>query len=326
VAAIGRGELSLDHLDLLGRANQPPRGELFARDEAMLVATCAGLRFTPATRAVDYWCQRADHEAAAEAAVDDRDSGELWASTTSEGRVVVHGTLDAIGGAAVTAELRRLEHQQRLHDQRHGVSRSPAQRRAAALVEMATRSASTPANSRRPKPLFTVLLGDTTFAHLCELANGTVLTPAQLGPWLDTAELETVLFDGPMTVLGVSRRRSFAGALRRAIEVRDRHCQHPAGCDIPAPDCDIDHIVPRHQGGPTSQFNGRLECTTHNRRHDLHDHHATPYPTRPIDRLDILRARIRWRVLHDLDTCVDTDLDTTDRDDTDPPTHHHLQC
>jgi hypothetical protein len=191
---------------------------------------------------------------------------------------------------------------------------------------MATRSASTPANSRRPKPLFTVLLGDTTFAHLCELANGTVLTPAQLGPWLDTAELETVLFDGPMTVLGVSRRRSFAGALRRAIEVRDRHCQHPAGCDIPAPDCDIDHIVPRHQGGPTSQFNGRLECTTHNRRHDLHDHHATPYPTRPIDRLDILRARIRWRVLHDLDTGVDTDLDTTDRDDTDPPRHHLLQC
>jgi hypothetical protein len=41
VAAITRGDLSLDHLDLLGRANQDQRIGLFARDESMLVATCA---------------------------------------------------------------------------------------------------------------------------------------------------------------------------------------------------------------------------------------------------------------------------------------------
>jgi hypothetical protein len=45
--------------------------------------------------------------------------------------------------------------------------------------------------------------------------------------------------------------------LRRAIEVRDRHCQHPSGCDVPAEECDIDHKVPYSEGGLTTQGNGR---------------------------------------------------------------------
>ena len=154
---------------------------------------------------------------------------------------------------------------------------------------MAQRSATSPADGRRPKPLFTVLLGDHSFAQLCELANGTVITPRDLVPWLGAAELETVLFDGPSTVIAVSHRRSFTGALRRAVEVRDRHCQHPAGCDQPADRCDIDHIVPYAEGGTTSQFNGRPECATHNRHQDKHDHGSAPLPARPVTRLDELR-------------------------------------
>ena len=143
------------------------------------------------------------------------------------------------------------------------------------------------------------MVGDTAFTELCELTNGTIITPRQLAPWLGAAELETILFDGASTVVSVSHRRSFTGAVRRAVEVRDRHCQHPAGCDIPANNCDVDHIVPHSSGGETSQFNGRLECLPHNRHHDLHDHNADPRPTRPITRLDELRGRIRWRVIHD---------------------------
>jgi hypothetical protein len=144
-----------------------------------------------------------------------------------------------------------------------------------------------------------VLVGDHTFHRLCELADGTVIAPGALTPWLSDALLETVLFDGPSTVISVSRRRTFTGALRRAIQVRDRHCQHPAGCDVPAADCDVDHIVPFADGGFTSQFNGRLECPTQNRHFDRHDHDATPLPPRPITRLDEFRARLRWRYLRE---------------------------
>jgi len=77
------------------------------------------------------------------------------------------------------------------------------------------------------------------------------------------------VFDGPSRVIEVSRKRRFTGALRRAIQVRDRRCQHPSGCDVPANRCDCDHIQPRSERGPTSQDNGRLLCPTHNRRDGL---------------------------------------------------------
>jgi hypothetical protein len=299
-AAIERAELSLDHIDLLGRANQPHRAGQLARDEAFLVDQCSRLRFREATRVIEYWCQRADAEAEEPDCIRDiRDDAHLHASAITGGCVVVNGLLDPIGGAAVLTELAHLERELHLADQRDGITRTGAQRRAAALVTMAQRSATAPADGRQPRPLLTVLIGDSSFAELCELANGTVITPRNLVPWLGTAELETVLFDGPSTVLSVSRRRSFTGAVRRAIEVRDRHCQHPAGCDVAADQCDVDHIVPFASGGPTSQFNGRLECTPHNRHHDCHDHGAAPRPSRPVTRLDELRGRLRWRFLHE---------------------------
>ena len=102
-------------------------------------------------------------------------------------------------------------------------------------------------------------------SQLCELSNGTVVTPGSVFQYAGDADLETVLFDGPSTVISVSHRRTFTGRLRRAVQVRDRHCQHKSGCDVPADQCDIDHIVPHAANGPTSQFNGKAECHPHNR-------------------------------------------------------------
>jgi hypothetical protein len=296
---VAAGHLSPDHVDLLGAANDGARRVVFAEHEAMLVEQCMTLRFDQTCRAVKHWRNRADADAA------EGDTQRLHAgrsasvAATIDGMVDVRAWLDPIGGAAFKTELARLEHDLYLHDQRDGTLRTAAQRRADALVEMATRSATAPAGGRRPKPLFTVLLGDDTFTRLCELSNGQVITPGALTTWLDTAVLETVLFDGSTTVISVSKRRTFTGALRRAVQVRDRHCQHPAGCDVPADDCDVDHTVPYTDGGPTSQFNGRLQCPTQNRHPDKHDHNAIPLPPRPVTRLDELRARLRWRNLHE---------------------------
>jgi hypothetical protein len=66
------------------------------------------------------------------------------------------------------------------------------------------------------------------------------------------------------------------GALRRLIEVRDRHCYH-RHCDEPAHRCQIDHIEPWTNGGITSQDNGRLACGYHNRLR----HRRRPPPPPP---------------------------------------------
>ena len=75
------------------------------------------------------------------------------------------------------------------------------------------------------------------------------------------------MFDGPSRVIDVGvRERFFTGALRRAIEVRDRHCQHRSGCDVPPDRCHIDHIVPYAESGLTVRCNGRCYCPVHNRQ------------------------------------------------------------
>ena len=75
--------------------------------------------------------------------------------------------------------------------------------------------------------------------------------------------------------------RLFSGATRRAIELRDRECTHPY-CDVPASSCQVDHIVPFTDGGPTIEENGRLLCGFHNR-------------LRTADRLPTIRSGVSIR-------------------------------
>ena len=154
------------------------------------------------------------------------------------------------------------------------LARSPAQRRADAMVEMARRAEAMPAGARLPEPLFTVLVGYETFAgRICELADGTVVAPGSFVRWLGQGWVERVVFDGPDRIRNVGvRRRIFTGATRRAVEVRDRECFHEL-CDIPADDCQIDHVEPWSAGGVTTDDNGRAACGYHNRAR-----HRRPQP------------------------------------------------
>jgi hypothetical protein len=145
-----------------------------------------------------------------------------------------------------------------------------------------------------------VIVGDETARHLCQLASGTVVSPHDLQRFIDAALMEAFLFDGSEVVLATSKQRTFRGALRRAVQVRDKRCQHESVCPTPAVDCDVDHRTPAARGGPTSQFNGASECMPHNRRSELHGN-PQPRPERPIDTLDALRCRMRWRMLRDLE-------------------------
>ena len=315
--AVTDGVLSLDQFTVITAANTTARAALFAEAEELLVRECAPLDLRGTRIVIQRWTEivdelldtdrTAERERCLADGVDPEPrptpvahaDARLFASRSFEGRLVIDGDLDPIGADIVTNELRRLTEQIRRTDKQAGFTRTPAQRRAAALIEMATRSATAPANGRRPRPLFTVTVGNDTMARLCTLASGTLLGSGDLVPHLDTAMLETVLFADHTTLISVSRQRTFRGAIRRAIQVRDQHCQHPSGCDIPADQCDIDHIVPYAEGGLTSQVAGRIGCDTHNRIAHLHhttDH--TPRPHRTIDRLDETRARIRWRTQH----------------------------
>ena len=269
--AFAGGEITSDHVDLLASANGSGRDAAFAGDEAELVERCKTPWYSNALRAIEYWKRRVDDESAENEAEQVRQGRHASISTGWRGEVVLEAVFDPIGGAMFEEELHRLCEQLRLQDERDGTMRTTQQRRADALVEMAMRSATAPADGLRPRPLFTVTIGIDPFKALCELANGTVVAPGQLVPLLSDADIERVVYDPPNRRIEASYKRSFVGAVRRIVEVRDRHCQHESGCDVRASRCDVDHVLPRSEGGITCICNGRLLCAAHNRIPELRD-------------------------------------------------------
>ncbi len=296
-AAVLDGRLSVDHADLFCRYATEARWGLFVRDEATLVEACAGLTlFADARKLVRYWADHADLELDLER-TRPAPSEVVMARSRATGELTLRGTLSPIDAEQVVNELDRLCREIKHEDAAAGVERSMAQRRAAALVRMAARSSA--ATGVTPRPLFQVIVGDETVARLCELASGVVVHPDDLEPYLGTALVESFLFDDEHRLVGVSRQRTFTGRLRRAIQVRDRRCQHESGCPVPATDLhsDIDHIVPAAAGGPTSAANGRVQCIAHNRHEHLHGppHTGTgvdPAPARPPT--SPAEIHIRW--------------------------------
>ncbi len=282
--ALAEGDISADHADRLARANRPGLEAAFARDEEMLVGYATELSWADFARAVAYWEQLAapdDTEADAQA---QRDARRAHCSQTLDGTWVLDALLDPIGGAIFNETLSGIEAELFAADwaaakAHHGddvtvdrLARTPAQRRADALVEMATRARTAPDHGCRPRPLITVLVDYPTLTgRVCELANGTIIAPGALAGLLSEADIERIVFNGASRVVDVGRRtRFFTGALRRAIQVRDRHCTWP-GCDTPAHRCEVDHIVPYTDGGDTTQDNGTLRCPYHHR----HGHRRT---------------------------------------------------
>ncbi len=284
------GDVTADHVRVIAGAQRPATVAVFDRDEAMLVDSARRLRFEAFCRAVAYWDQLADPDGADDA--EDRRFARRGVHLDQSYGGLFYGriTLDPVGGTIVSDELERRA--RILFDQdwaearaRLGreptlaeLARTPGQRRADALVAMATAARIAPPDGRRPAPLFTVLVGyETLYGRICELSNGTVLSPVALLPWLDQAYLERAVFTPEGRVEVSARARLFAGATRRAIEVRDRCCAHPY-CDVPADRCEVDHVIPHAEGGPTTQANGRLACDFHNR---LRERRRPPPPPEP---------------------------------------------
>lgn len=184
-----------------------------------------------------------------------------------DGRVRVSGWLTDEAAAIVNAALDPLCAPRR---DEGGEPRTPAQRRADALVEvceLAMRTEDLPASGGERPHLVITLPYDLLRQQLGvgTLDTGERLTPEQarrLG--CDATIIPVVLgSDGQVLDLGRSRRL-ITGSLRRALQVRDRGCAFP-GCDRPARWCQGHHVTSWADGGKTSLDNAVLLCGFHHR-------------------------------------------------------------
>jgi Domain of unknown function (DUF222)/HNH endonuclease len=185
----------------------------------------------------------------------------LHMSQTLDGVYYVDGRLDAEGGAALKTALDAL-----MRPPTAGDVRSPAERRADALVEMARLqldAGSLPAvGGQKPHLVVTVEMGT-----LCQVPG----SPAAELEWSQPIPAETArriacdcaltpVVDGEAQGTG----RVVPGSLRRALVARDRGCRFP-GCDMPAAWTDAHHIRHWADGGPTKLWNLILMCRRHHR-------------------------------------------------------------
>lgn len=236
--AFEEGKLTVDQVDLLTSACQPAITTVLERDEQVLVDEVRALRLPDAKRLVDYWIEAAFDAVGKDRLRPNPDGRHLSAVRTFNGNVDVQGRLDPIAGTEFLTELTSIEQELFEADwaaarAEHGANalpshlpRTAAQRRADAQVQMARNSRACRQGAyRQPRPLLTVHTGLGSLYRMCELADGTVVSPSQVFPLLTEADVERIVFDSPSRVLDVGvRQRFFTGALRRAIEVRDRHC------------------------------------------------------------------------------------------------------
>ncbi|MGI9018421.1 MAG: DUF222 domain-containing protein, partial [Euzebya sp.] len=76
----------------------------------------------------------------------------------------------------------------------------------------------------------------------------------------DDAELISLFTDDADMPVAIGDAYSpITPALRRAVTARDQGCRAP-GCSAPAAHCDVHHVIPREQGGPTDITNTALIC------------------------------------------------------------------
>lgn len=275
-AAFKAGRITVDHVRLLAHCHTK-NADAFGRDEERLVGHAQDLLFHHFERLVQRWVRLNSEDGGEADAETRRQQRRVDCSQTIDDMWVIDALLDPVTGAIVARELARLEQElfeqdwtearERLGDAASAADlrRTPKQRRADAMQLMAERSAAKPEGAKDPRVLVHVLAGTEAVQRMCELSDGTILTPGEVLPLLRWADVARVIFDGPSRVIDVGvRQRLFTGATRTAVQLRDRECAHPS-CSVRFEQCEIDHIVPWEEGGATIQENGELLCPFHHR-------------------------------------------------------------
>ncbi|MEE9413633.1 MAG: DUF222 domain-containing protein [Acidimicrobiales bacterium] len=301
-ASFKAGRISLEHVLVMVSVynHRQCRWAFEAAEAADLIPAAETKDWVYFKACCDRFVQVADPSQGENRADDQEAKAAVHLSPTLDGMYRLDGWLQDVEGEIVSNELTRLEQaefradwgeaKQRLHrDPNKGdLSRTTAQRKAAALAVMARRSAALGSAPVANMPCINVLIDWETFVAVTNQMSGLDaelpadglrqteaghnVSPTQLAQLLLDGHVRRVVFDPKGHVLNFGYKTPyFSGALREAIMLRDRHCKEP-GCGLPARLCEIDHIKSRRDHGETSEYNGQALCGFHNGAKNFRSH------------------------------------------------------
>jgi hypothetical protein len=285
-AAWHTGALSGGHVDAIVAIITDRTLELFAHNEAKVLADLAGRGVEAAVRYLRDW------QAHAEAWLDSqndtpdpdpRPRRRLHLSPTLEG----HGRLDADLDPEAHALLRTAL---RLAMGRYTVGddpKTPAEQRADALVDIVRHfldnQHTTTGGRHRPHLNVIVTLDDLLHGGPGHTLDELPLDAATLRRLACDAGLHRLITDGKSSILDYGRTtRTIPPAVYTSLVVRDWGCRFP-GCDRPADWCEGHHIHPWEHGGRTDLSNTVLLCSKHHHRIHTKGWHIKLLPTGTIE-------------------------------------------
>jgi hypothetical protein len=180
----------------------------------------------------------------------------LWISTCEDGTVLLSGTFDPEGGAAILTKLDPLARKSGAHD-----DRSREKRFGDALVELASGGGSQ-AQIQVTSSLETLL--GLAGAPAADMEHSSVpICSKTIERLACDSSISRILLDSESTVIDVGRsKRVVSEPARRALTARDGHCRWP-GCERPASWSAAHHVVHWIHGGTTDLDNLILLCHRH---------------------------------------------------------------
>jgi hypothetical protein len=241
--------------------------DLLAHHEAELVSELAALSVGDTAVAMQDWARRADAVVGddPEPVLPER---SLHLSRILDGRRELSGSFDPEGGAVIATALRLAA----TGDVDGEPTRSPAQRRADALVDLCRRfldhQQTRQGGRHRPHLNVITTLDDLERRGHGQLIDGSVLDAAALQRLICDAGVHRVFVAGRSSILDYgTTTRTVPANLFNALVIRDHHCRYP-GCDRPPDWTEAHHIRWVTHGGATALDNLVLLCTRHH--HLLH--------------------------------------------------------
>ena len=230
---------------------------------------------------------------------DPTEQRSLSFTTHTDGSVSFHGTLDAVGGEKFQAAVESIRQASRPA----GDVRTRAQQAGDAVVQLADNALASgdlpTLRGHKPHVVVTIDLEDlmdtSTGAGAGRTGFGGIISAAK-ARWLACGGNVTRIVIGPEgQPLDYGRsKRLFPPHLRRAVEVRDRHCVF-AGCDAPSHWCDVHHLIHWIDDGNTDLDNSALLCE----RHHTKVHHGFRVERQPDGRWRTWRPDGTEIVIHE---------------------------
>ena len=287
--AVEAGEVSMSKARMVADVINRDRAAAAERDSEKLTALASELPPNRLARELEQWGRRVDEERGVDTNEDLRAKRSLMTQRRQTGMTEIIASLDPESAEVVAGALdARVRSEWRNETADQHTERTSAQRRADALVgicrdwlngfgtETSEARHSTTSNMAATTPK--ARAHDSVIINLDNLTTnpghgvterGSPLSSATVRRIACDAGISSIFTNGKTQIVDVGReQRTFTGAIRKVLVLRDQGCRFPS-CNAPPSWTDGHHIEHWVNGGATTTANGCLLCSRHH--HYVHE-------------------------------------------------------